>query len=55
VYKSLIDYDSKAFQEISPYSIMKAWHWAMPRIYRAKADYDVAADLCEKIPRGMSS
>ncbi|PLW58699.1 hypothetical protein PCANC_00264 [Puccinia coronata f. sp. avenae] len=51
VYKSLIDYDSKAFQEITPYSIMKAWHWAMPRIYRAKADYDVAADLCEKIPR----
>ncbi|KAA1122412.1 hypothetical protein PGTUg99_037495 [Puccinia graminis f. sp. tritici] len=51
VYISLMDYDSTAFKEISPYCMMKAWHWAMPRIYRAKADFDVAADLCERIPR----
>ncbi|KAI9618950.1 hypothetical protein H4Q26_012207 [Puccinia striiformis f. sp. tritici PST-130] len=36
---------------ISPYWMMKAWHWAMPRIYRAKADFDTAADLCERFPR----
>ncbi|OAV99744.1 hypothetical protein PTTG_00480 [Puccinia triticina 1-1 BBBD Race 1] len=51
VYRSLTDYDSTAFKEISPYCMMKAWHWAMPTIYRAKADFDVAADLCEQIPR----
>lgn len=32
--------------------MMKTWHWAMPQIYRAKADFDRAADLCEHIPRG---
>ncbi|KAH9462629.1 hypothetical protein MJO28_002604 [Puccinia striiformis f. sp. tritici] len=50
-YRSLVDYDSKAFEGISPYWMMKAWHWAMPRIYRAKADFDTAADLCERFPR----
>ncbi|POW05905.1 hypothetical protein PSHT_10595 [Puccinia striiformis] len=54
-YRSLVDYDSKAFEGISPYWMMKAWHWAMPRIYRAKADFDTAADLCERFPRGMFS
>jgi len=51
VHRALMEYDSKAFQELIPYSMMKAWHWAMPRIYRAKADYDKAADLCDQIPR----
>lgn len=51
--QSLNDFNSRAYDELNQWSLMKAWHWAMPRIYRAKADFDRAADLVEQIPRDL--
>lgn len=51
-YIALMDFNSAALSEMNQYSMMKAWHWAMPRIYRARADLDKAADACEQIPGG---
>ncbi|EGG05477.1 uncharacterized protein MELLADRAFT_107575 [Melampsora larici-populina 98AG31] len=51
--QSLNHYNSRAYDELNQWSMMKAWHWAMPRIYRAKADFDRAADLVEQIPRDL--
>ncbi|KAH9818899.1 ATP dependent DNA ligase domain-containing protein [Melampsora americana] len=51
--QSLIDFNSRAYDELNQWSMMKAWHWAMPRIYSVKADFDRAADLVEQIPRDL--
>ncbi|KAG0144175.1 hypothetical protein CROQUDRAFT_134532 [Cronartium quercuum f. sp. fusiforme G11] len=54
-YKALLNYNSAAYDELSPHLMMKVWHWAMPQIYRAKADMDCVANLVEQIPRDRNS
>ncbi|EJU01771.1 DNA ligase/mRNA capping enzyme [Dacryopinax primogenitus] len=46
---SLIDFNSKAYEEITPHMAMRAWHPKMCYLYKTNSKLDAVADAVEKL------
>ena len=49
-YAALVNYDSKAYDELDVYEALRKWHHDGPRIFRVHALLDRTLDMVETLP-----